>query len=152
MTEYILLNRKFKQRRRWQEGHQFAYLAMKTVVLPLCASLFHIVHSTAIRVDAMTLLVVKWTTRALGDKFSRDYFYQVHSGRVISYFARGVSRNSRKMVPETRCISRWLPRSRRRRRRLPCLNSLMELFLRLFLHVVQHFARTLSKCRYSSCF
>lgn len=99
----------------------------------------------------MTLLVVKWTTRALGDKFSRDFFYQVHSGRVISYFARGVSRNSRKMVAETRCISRSLPR-RRRRRRLPCLNSLMELFLRLFLHVVQHFARTLSKCRYSSCF
>lgn len=100
----------------------------------------------------MTLRVVKWTTRALGIKFSRDYFYQVHSGRVISYFARGVSRNSRKMVAETRCISRWLPRSRRRRRRLPCLNSLMGLFLRLFLHVVQHFARTLSKCRYSSCF
>ena len=150
MTEYILLNRKFKQRRRWQEGHQFENLAMKTVVLPLCASLFRIVHSTAIRVDAMTLLVVKWTTRALGDKFSRDYFYQVHSGRVIYYFARGVSRNSRKMVAETRCISRSLPRSRRRR--LPCLNSLMELFFRLFLHVVQHFARTLSKCLYSSCF
>ena len=27
----------------------------------------------------MTLLAVVWTTRALGDKFSRDYSYQVHS-------------------------------------------------------------------------
>ena len=109
---------------------------MKTLIFhalckPFSFYTFHSHSGACNQRREMTLLAFTWTTRALGDKFSRGYSYQVHSGIVISYFARGVSRNSRKMVAETRCIFRWLPRNRHRR--LPCVNTLTGLFLRLCL-------------------